>query len=130
MSRVLYLYGGWPGHSPQEIARWTRVVFQELRFEVEESNDIFTLDRDLTGYARPWPTPTKRSVPIMSSPRVGRRATPARLWVGSFLRMFTHQRIQSNAGAPVARATLAICTAERMTGHGETVRLRLQQNIV
>jgi len=44
--------------------------------------------------------------------------------------MFTHQRIQSNAGAPVARATLAICTAERMTGHGETVRLRLQQNIV
>jgi sulfopropanediol 3-dehydrogenase len=52
------------------------------------------------------------------------------LWVGSFLRMFTHQRIQSNAGAPVARATLAICTAERMTGHGETARLRLQQNIV
>jgi uncharacterized protein len=50
VSRVLYLYGGWPGHSPQEIARWARVLFQELRFEVEESNDIFTLDRDLTGY--------------------------------------------------------------------------------
>jgi uncharacterized protein len=50
VTRVLYLYGGWPGHSPQEIARWARVLFQELRFEVEESNDIFTLDRDLTGY--------------------------------------------------------------------------------
>jgi sulfopropanediol 3-dehydrogenase len=52
------------------------------------------------------------------------------LWVGSFLRMSTHQRIQSNAGAPVARATLAICDAEHMSGHGETARLRLQQNIV
>jgi sulfopropanediol 3-dehydrogenase len=52
------------------------------------------------------------------------------LWVGSFLRMFTHQRIQSNAGATVACATLAICTAERMTGHGETARLRLEQNII
>lgn len=50
MSRVLYLFGGWPGHSPYEIARWARVQFQELGFDVEESNDIFTLDRDLTGY--------------------------------------------------------------------------------
>ena len=30
----------------------------------------------------------------------------------------------------VAPATLAICTAERMTGHGETARLRLEQNII
>jgi histidinol dehydrogenase len=52
------------------------------------------------------------------------------LWVGSFLRMSTHQRIQRNAGAPVARATLAICHAEHMTGHGETARLRLEQNII
>ncbi|VVQ12462.1 ThuA domain-containing protein [Pseudomonas fluorescens] len=50
MSRVLYLYGGWPGHFPYEIAAWARTVFQELDFDVEESTDIFTLDRDLTGY--------------------------------------------------------------------------------
>lgn len=48
------------------------------------------------------------------------------LWVGSFLRMLTHQRIQGSAGAPVARATLAISTAEGMTGHGETARRRLE----
>jgi hypothetical protein len=29
-----------------------------------------------------------------------------------------------------AAATLAICTAERMTGHGETAGLRLEQNII
>jgi sulfopropanediol 3-dehydrogenase len=48
------------------------------------------------------------------------------LWVGSFLRMLTHQRIHGAAGAPVARATLAISTAEGMTGHGETARRRLE----
>jgi uncharacterized protein len=51
MTNVLYLYGGWPGHSPYNIAEWTReLVVGELGFEVEESQDIFTLDRDLTGY--------------------------------------------------------------------------------
>ncbi len=50
MSRILYLYGGWPGHFPSEIADWARPLFLELDFEVEESSDIFTLDRDLTGY--------------------------------------------------------------------------------
>ena len=51
MTKVLYLYGGWPGHSPYNIAEWTReLVVGELGFEVEESQDIFTLDRDLTGY--------------------------------------------------------------------------------
>jgi hypothetical protein len=44
--------------------------------------------------------------------------------------MFTHQRIQSNAGAPVAHATLAMCHAEHMTEHDETARLRLEQNII
>uniref|UniRef100_UPI0035CC65C6 ThuA domain-containing protein n=1 Tax=uncultured Sphingomonas sp. TaxID=158754 RepID=UPI0035CC65C6 len=50
MPKVLYLFGGWPGHFPHEIAAWARPVFSELSFEVEESNDIFTLDRDLTGF--------------------------------------------------------------------------------
>ena len=50
MTNVLYLYGGWPGHSPYNIAEWTRDLVGELGFDLEESQDIFTLDRDLTGY--------------------------------------------------------------------------------
>jgi uncharacterized protein len=50
MTRVLYLYGGWPGHKPYEVAGWARRLFKELGFDVEETNDIFALDADLTGY--------------------------------------------------------------------------------
>ena len=51
MSKVLYLYGGWPGHSPYGIAEWTRGVLGELAItDVEETNDIFRLDGDLTSY--------------------------------------------------------------------------------
>ena len=50
MTNVLYLYGGWPGHSPYNIADWTRDLVGELGYSIEESQDFFTLDRDLTGY--------------------------------------------------------------------------------
>jgi type 1 glutamine amidotransferase len=50
MTNALYLYGGWPGHSPYDIAEWTRDLVGELGFDLEESQDIFTLDRDLSGY--------------------------------------------------------------------------------
>jgi uncharacterized protein len=50
MTDVLYLYGGWPGHRPYNIAEWTRDLVHELGFNLEESQDIFTLDRDLTAY--------------------------------------------------------------------------------
>jgi type 1 glutamine amidotransferase len=50
MSRVLHLFGGWPGHYPYEVAAWTRDLLKELDWEVEESTDIFTLDRDLKRY--------------------------------------------------------------------------------
>jgi type 1 glutamine amidotransferase len=50
VTKVLYLYGGWPGHSPYDIADWTRDLVGELGYGIEESQDIFTLDRDLTGY--------------------------------------------------------------------------------
>lgn len=50
MTKALYLYGGWPGHHPYDIAAWARELFSELNYQVEESQDIFTLDRDLTGY--------------------------------------------------------------------------------
>jgi uncharacterized protein len=50
MTNVLYLYGGWPGHSPYNIAEWTRGIVGEQGYDMEESQDIFTLDRDLNGY--------------------------------------------------------------------------------
>lgn len=50
MTKVLYLYGGWPGHYPYEIAEWARGVFDELNYDVEETQDIFRLDGDLTVY--------------------------------------------------------------------------------
>jgi type 1 glutamine amidotransferase len=51
LTKVLYLYGGWPGHSPYGIASWTRGVLDELEInDVHETNDIFRLDADLTSY--------------------------------------------------------------------------------
>lgn len=50
MTKVLYLYGGWPGHYPYEIAAWARGLFDELGYDVDETQDIFRLDADLTGY--------------------------------------------------------------------------------
>jgi type 1 glutamine amidotransferase len=50
MTNVLHLYGGWPGHRPYDIAEWTRDLVGELGYDIEESHDIFTLDRDLTAY--------------------------------------------------------------------------------
>ncbi|WP_134666207.1 MULTISPECIES: ThuA domain-containing protein [unclassified Amycolatopsis] len=51
MTRVLYLYGGWPGHKPYEIANeWALPLFKELGFDVDQTNDVFALDADLTGY--------------------------------------------------------------------------------
>jgi uncharacterized protein len=50
MTNVLYLCGGWPGHQPYNVAEWTRELVGELGFDLEESADMFTLDRDLSGY--------------------------------------------------------------------------------
>lgn len=51
MTRVLHLYGGWPGHVPYTIAEWTRGVLAELSVaDVDETTDVFRLDGDLTSY--------------------------------------------------------------------------------
>jgi sulfopropanediol 3-dehydrogenase len=47
------------------------------------------------------------------------------LWVGSFLRVLTHQRSTVAGSQPTARATVAISEAEGMSGHAETARRRL-----
>jgi type 1 glutamine amidotransferase len=50
MTRVLYLYGGWPGHLPYEVAGWANALMDDLGFEVEETNDPHRLEEDLTVY--------------------------------------------------------------------------------
>ena len=50
MKRVLYLYGGWPGHLPYEVAEWARPLMRDLDFEVEETQDPGRLEDDLTVY--------------------------------------------------------------------------------
>jgi type 1 glutamine amidotransferase len=50
MTRVLFLYGGWPGHFPYEVADWARGVMAELDFDVEEIQDPHRLEGDLTVY--------------------------------------------------------------------------------
>lgn len=51
MSRILYLYGGWPGHTPYDIGSWTRTLLDEIGLtDVVETNDIFRLDADLSDY--------------------------------------------------------------------------------
>jgi uncharacterized protein len=50
MKRALYLYGGFPGHLPYEVAKWGRGLLAELDFEVEETQDPHRLEEDLTVY--------------------------------------------------------------------------------
>jgi uncharacterized protein len=50
MTRVLYLYGGWPGHFPYEVATWASALMSDLGFDVEEIQDPSLFERDLTGY--------------------------------------------------------------------------------
>ncbi len=47
------------------------------------------------------------------------------LWVGSFLRVLTHQRIKPEAAVPVAEATVAIARAEGLEGHARSAEVRL-----
>jgi uncharacterized protein len=50
VKRVLYLYGGFPGHRPYEVAKWVRRLMDELGFEVDEIQDPHRLEDDLTVY--------------------------------------------------------------------------------
>jgi type 1 glutamine amidotransferase len=50
MTRVLYLYGGWPGHLPYDVAAWANGLMGSLGFDVEETQDPYRLENDLTGY--------------------------------------------------------------------------------
>lgn len=47
------------------------------------------------------------------------------LWVGSFIRVLTHQRVDVRATGPVATATMAIAGAEGLAGHALSAQVRL-----
>lgn len=51
MTQVLFLYGGWPGHRPYDVAAWATALMEEqLGFDVDATTDPFRLEEDLTGY--------------------------------------------------------------------------------
>lgn len=50
MKKVLFLYGGWPGHLPYEVAAWARQEMAALDLDVEETQDPHRFEGDLTGY--------------------------------------------------------------------------------
>jgi uncharacterized protein len=50
VTKVLYLYGGWPGHFPYEVAQWANALMADLGFDVEETQDPSILERDLTAF--------------------------------------------------------------------------------
>ena len=51
MPDALFLYGGWPGHRPYEVAEWaTSLMESDLGFSVDGTTDPFRLEGDLTGY--------------------------------------------------------------------------------
>jgi type 1 glutamine amidotransferase len=50
MTKVLYLYGGWPGHFPYQVAGWAGGLMSGLGFDVEETQDPSRFEEDLTGY--------------------------------------------------------------------------------
>lgn len=46
--KALYLYGGWPGHFPYEVAeQWCMPILEELGFEVVQTQDPFRLEGPL-----------------------------------------------------------------------------------
>jgi type 1 glutamine amidotransferase len=50
MTRALFLYGGFPGHFPYEVADWVDGLMRELDFDVAHINDPHLLEYDLMGY--------------------------------------------------------------------------------
>jgi uncharacterized protein len=60
MTRVLYLYGGWPGHRPYEVAGWAHRLMFELDFDAEDITDLHLLDQDARGRPRACGDPGHR----------------------------------------------------------------------
>jgi type 1 glutamine amidotransferase len=50
VSRALFLYGGWPGHFPYEVAEWADGLMRETGLDVDHIHDPHRLEEDLTPY--------------------------------------------------------------------------------
>lgn len=50
MTDALFLYGGWPGHAPDDVAEWAVEQMRDLGMTVTATQDPFRLERDLTGH--------------------------------------------------------------------------------
>jgi uncharacterized protein len=51
MPNVLFIYGGWPGHRPYEVADWAVSLMEsDLGFTVDATTDPFRLEEDLASY--------------------------------------------------------------------------------
>jgi type 1 glutamine amidotransferase len=50
VTNTLFLYGGWPGHKPYEVADWALAQMDDLGFTVTATTDPFRLEDDLTAY--------------------------------------------------------------------------------
>lgn len=51
MTKALFLYGGWPGHRPYEVADWAVALMEEkVGLTVDATTDPFRLEGDLTVY--------------------------------------------------------------------------------
>ena len=51
MAEALFLYGGWPGHRPYDVADWAIALMQDdLDLTVSATTDPFRLEADLTGF--------------------------------------------------------------------------------
>src|SRR6187399_1736664 len=50
VTRALYLYGGWPGHRPYEVAESAIAEMTGLGLKVDSISDPYRLEQDLTRY--------------------------------------------------------------------------------
>lgn len=51
MAHVLFVYGGWPGHRPYEVADWAVSLMEsDLGYVVDATTDHFRLEEDLTRF--------------------------------------------------------------------------------
>lgn len=51
MKKALAIYGGWPGHQPEDFAKWTNIYLQQEGFRVALSNTLeVLLETDLTKF--------------------------------------------------------------------------------
>lgn len=116
--------------SPQQAAEIANDIATE-HLEIQTTNDEWYFER-ITNYGTVFVGPeatvafSDKAIGTNHVLPTGRAARyTGGLWVGSFLRVLTHQRSTVEGTQRVAAATAAISDAEGMVGHGDSARVRL-----